>query len=76
MSKISPKLVDETVTTSGYKIARAGTTVHITNPAGATIGEGVHTSSGRLRIFIVPLKRHVTTPTALGEALDEVRATR
>ena len=76
MAKISPKLVDETVTTSGYRITRAGTVVHITDPHGSTIGEGTHTFSGRLRIFIHPLKRHVTTVTDLGAALDEVRAAR
>ncbi len=76
MAKISPKLVDETVTTSGYRITRACTVVHITDTTGRTIGEGTHTASGRLRIFMNPLKRHVTTMTDLGAALDEIGATR
>ncbi|SDQ47752.1 hypothetical protein SAMN04488565_2627 [Leucobacter chromiiresistens] len=45
MAKISPKLVDETVTTSGYRITRASTVVHITDTHGTTIGEGTHTVS-------------------------------
>lgn len=73
MAKIIPELVDETVTTGGYRIIRAGTVVHITDPHCTTIGEGIHTVSGRLRIFINLLKRHVTD---LGAALDEIGAAR
>ncbi|QZY52906.1 hypothetical protein [Leucobacter tenebrionis] len=73
MTKISPRLLEETITTAGYRSTRTGTIIHITSPDGTTVGEGTHTSTGRLRIFITPLKRHITTITELGQALDDIK---